>query len=147
MSVHLILIHNGKLPVQNISHSSVHTAQSRTYCAVPVPPWTGFSVFIFDYKINDDSSEAKQLLHLRQKYTANCHKFVFVRMLSNTLSLGRVKDECVEYNKAGRMNRTVLHDVLGKETLVNDDDITLVTQMTSSRSDKLYHITIQWSGK
>ncbi|KAI0214349.1 hypothetical protein LSAT2_000556 [Lamellibrachia satsuma] len=58
----------------------------------------------------------------------------------------RVKDECVEYNKAGRMNRTVLHDVLGKETLVNDDDITLVTQMTSSRSDKLYHITIQWSG-
>ena len=133
--------------VPYILRSPGHIAQSRTYCAVPMPPWTFFSVFIFDYKINDNSSKAKQLLLLRQKYTANCHKFAFVRMLSNTLSLGRVKDECDEYNKAGRMNRTVLHDVLSKETLVNDDDITLVTQMTSSRSDKLYHITIQWSGK
>ena len=68
-------------------------------------------------------------------------------MLCNTLSLGRVKDECMEYGKAGRMTRRVLLNVLGEHTLVNDRDITLVTQMTSSRSDKLHRLTIRWSGR
>ncbi|KAI0216157.1 hypothetical protein LSAT2_031795 [Lamellibrachia satsuma] len=57
----------------------------------------------------------------------------------------RVKDECMEYGKAGRINRSVLLGVLGDNTLVNEGDITLITQMTSSRSDKLYRLTVRWS--
>ena len=45
------------------------------------------------------------------------------------------------------MQRTVHLHVLGKDDFVNDNDITLVTQMTSERYDKLYNLAMRWSGK
>jgi len=53
----------------------------------------------------------------------------------------------VNYIKAARMQRTVHLHVLGKDDLVNDNDITLVTQMTSERYDKLYNLATRWSGE
>ena len=53
----------------------------------------------------------------------------------------------MNYIKAARMQRTVHLHVLGKDDLVSDNDITLVTQMTSERYDKLYNMATRWSGE
>ena len=45
------------------------------------------------------------------------------------------------------MEREVHLDVLHKEKLVNYDVITLVTQLTSSRYDKLCNLFKRWPGK
>ncbi|KAI0237637.1 LARGE xylosyl- and glucuronyltransferase 2 [Lamellibrachia satsuma] len=59
---------------------------------------------------------------------------------------GTVKDACISYYEAGRMERSVLVSVLDKDTLVDDDDITLVTQLTSSRTEKLCNLVKRWPG-
>ena len=63
------------------------------------------------------------------------------------LFVARVKDDCIDYYKAGRMQRTVHLHTLGRDDLYRFNDITLVTQMTSERHDKLKHLAIRWSGK
>ena len=42
------------------------------------------------------------------------------------------------------MARKVYVDVLNKSSIDDDDDITLVLQLTSSRSEKLYSLVLRW---
>ena len=46
----------------------------------------------------------------------------------------------------GRITRKVYVDVLNKSSIDDDDDVTLVTQLTSSRSEKLYSLVLRWPG-
>ena len=44
------------------------------------------------------------------------------------------------------MAREVYYDVLHKGDVINEGDITLVTQLTSSRIEKLYNLILRWPG-
>ncbi|KAK2178031.1 hypothetical protein NP493_565g02024 [Ridgeia piscesae] len=44
------------------------------------------------------------------------------------------------------MQRTVHLHVMGRDELYRFNDITLVTQMTSERHDKLYRLAVRWTG-
>ena len=58
-----------------------------------------------------------------------------------------MKDDCIDYYQAGRMQRTVHLHVMGRDELYRFNDITLVTQMTSERHDKLYRLAVRWTGE
>ena len=59
-------------------------------------------------------------------------------------ALGR--GACVEYMASARMARTVHENVVGKGKPTSYEDVTLVTQLTEERIEKLYNVARRWSG-